>query len=300
MNKRFTNGRQDSRERVQDGTSKGFTLTELLVVIATVAILVALVLPALAASKTSGRLFQCLNNQKRMAVAVNMYADDFSGKIIPYANGGGFWDVGLHPWTYASTKEQALELVQAQLKSGCPLYPYDPHPEIYHCPSDMRMNNSIGSGWAYDSYSKTQNVTGDHHGSANDYWGCQSSSSTGDPTYSNVSQITSPSQTFVFSEDSDSRGYVNGSWVVKYNLNTTPGSFQWVDPVTVYHGAATTYGFMDGHASIWHWHDSFIINYGRAVATGRGDPGTTFDSYAPHSGPDYNFIHDHYRFTTWK
>ena len=280
--------------------ASGFTLIELLVVIAIIAILAAMLLPVLARAKLKATQAACLNNQKQLMLAFIMFATENDDQIVPYGtsqginNMDGYINPTANTWdTIGQTTDQALaNLIQMlERPSVDPLFKFAPNVSVIHCPGDTRFKNLLpGKGWAFDSYSKTQNSAGD---SVNNFWGLGS-------TYTKVASVASPTSTFAFREDTDSRSYNEGTWVLNWNLTTPaaghPESFTWEDPIPMYHGNVSTSSFVDGHAESYTWGDGAIISYGKLVAAG----GSFNPPNPPNYTADYEYVYQGFQFPGWK
>src|SRR5262249_44041062 len=109
-----------ARRRAQEA----FTLIELLVVIAIIAILAAMLLPALSTAKRRAQDIKCTNNIKQLGLAGLMYASDF-GKALPYQNKAG--DIWLAPLLENYAKVDAVRLcpLATELKPGTSWYALD-------------------------------------------------------------------------------------------------------------------------------------------------------------------------------
>jgi prepilin-type N-terminal cleavage/methylation domain-containing protein/prepilin-type processing-associated H-X9-DG protein len=107
--------------------ANGFTLVELLVVIAIIAILAAILLPVLSASKQRAYRAQCLSNLRQIGLAMIQYSDDSHG-LLPESGGTILWN---------QTDPETLKYGWMQQ-----IFSYTQNTNIYRCPSDLQGNFS--------------------------------------------------------------------------------------------------------------------------------------------------------------
>jgi prepilin-type N-terminal cleavage/methylation domain-containing protein/prepilin-type processing-associated H-X9-DG protein len=120
----------------------GFTLVELLVVIAVIAILAAILLPVLNQAIQSGRNINCLNNLRQLQICWHLYTVDNNDVLVPN-NSVAFIDPGTNVSTsniqgvsWLPDVDARAEINPSNIINGL-LYQYNSQLGIYHCPSDM-------------------------------------------------------------------------------------------------------------------------------------------------------------------
>jgi prepilin-type N-terminal cleavage/methylation domain-containing protein/prepilin-type processing-associated H-X9-DG protein len=286
----------------------GFTLVELLVVIAIIGILAALLLPALGRGKQKATQIVCLSNQKQLALAWEMYANENGGRAVgtstcPTGGTPGVtppdpmdWRTDVRyvlpaiPQTSDQAVIQATETgFQQPMKMGTniingPLFQYAPNPHVIHCPGDMRTQLAVGNGFAWDSYSGVQGINGEAGGSLGN--------GTNSLMIFKSSQIMHPSDRMLWVEECDGRGDNLGSWL--FNPGTPQDNFQtekpsWVDSPAAFHGTTSTFNFADGHAEAHKWVDASTLFFAKSL-----DPNKATDYVAQTANNPQNGTEDLY------
>jgi len=173
---------------------RAFTLIELLVVVAIIAILAAMLLPALASARERGRAAACISNMKQFGIALTLYADDNKG-FFPHRDA----------WLFTRGRS---------ITTGT-LWKYLQNKDIYLCPSDSIKKvrtSSYNPRWRDFSYSM------------NAYCACDGDALRPTNCFQ-ISRIERPTETFLFMEEEINSplndGYVipNGLDILAYRHN---------------------------------------------------------------------------------
>ena len=274
---------------------RAFTLIELLIVIAIIAVLITILAPALTVAREMAKGAVCLGNQKILGSGYTMYAQENKYRLpCGYVSARS---MHLPAWcrppldvngNYYGEKTNlpTLEDRERGIRAGV-IFKYTNNMEAYHCPGDRRLYEGTSEGntpdyHAYRSYALPDGLVA-----------CDAENDIDKDNLSvpqrkaimKLSSLKTPEDKYTFGEEPydmpGSTAFNHGSWSFEpyYNL------WEWWDPAGSFHNKSMKLAFGDGHAQMYKWKDDRSIMF--------HNDRDSIDEYQP-DNPDILWFVEHY------
>jgi len=235
----------NARVSGQKKETGGFTFTELLVVVATLAILMFVMAPAFASVKPNSKIEQCLDGKRQLALAWEMYASDNSDRLMSVSS----WISGIMDWSSSSQNTNTTLLTNP---TSALIGAYNSSVAVFKCPADY-YQSPVNPGPRVRSVSMDTMLTGSptiqgtgsqHH----NFFIARKLSDLARP---------GPAMVYVFlDEHADS---INDG-LFQLDPGYALGQEKWRDLPAAYHDGACGMSFADGHTEMHVWQQKSGIN----------------------------------------
>ena len=275
--------------------SKAFTLIELLVVIAIIAILMAILMPALNRVKEQGKRAACLGNLKQLALCWVMYSDDYDGKIVngeAFGGGDGLatplsvtnpthpgerWWTGDDIGDFWAGINLPQEVQERAIRAGA-LFQYTKNENLYRCPTGMRGEMR--------TYTITDAMNGLRRGGTYRNAGGREVGERNGRTVLWIKRrdeisVPGPAQRIVFLDE----GRITPDSYATHYINE-----RWWDPPFVRHGDGTNVSYADGHAAYWKYMGMKTLEIGKLAAV-PGRNASDLHQMVPESEDDFQDLY---------